>query len=143
MKSFKEYIIEARRGFQLHTSSENTLMNNAPARSIRMKERITDWIRKRNPISTDESPATWEDLAIALDFGDLALFNDILTDRNSGTPMDAPAPEIIAELAKVLGARLDVVQKAWETLGRRKPPFDEFNDPDQVRKWLKSRAFKK
>ena len=142
MKSFQEYITEARRGFQVHVSSEDTLMNNAPVNSSRMKEKITDWMKQRNPACMDESPATWEDLAIALDFGDRDLFVDMLTDKRTGTTLDATTPEILAELAKILGARLDVVQKSWKTLGRRKPPYDEFNDPSEVRRWLKSKALK-
>lgn len=140
MKNFQQYIAEAVRGIQLNTSVKGTLMNLVPAQPRRMKERITDWYRKGHPHSEDESSATWEDLAIALDFGDLDLFLKLLTDKKTNTQLEVQIPSLLAELAKILGAKLDMVQKAWKMLGKANPSRDEFDDPAEVRRWLKNRA---
>ena len=140
MKTLRQYIEEAVRGIQLNTSVKGTLMNLVPAQSRRMKERITDWLCKAKPHCEDESNATWEDLAIALDFGDLELFTRLLTDKKTGSPLDVRIADVLTELAKILGARLDVVQKSWKMLGKVKPSEDEFDDPAEVRRWLKKRA---
>lgn len=140
MKTLRQYIEEAVRGIQLNTSVKGTLMNLVPAQSRRMKERITDWLCKAKPQCEDESNATWEDLAIALDFGDLELFTRLLTDKKTGSPLDVRIADVLTELAKILGTRLDVVQKSWKMLGKIKPSEDEFDDPAEVRRWLKKRA---
>ena len=88
----------------------------------------------------EESDTTWRDLAIALDFGNIALWERLLTDKKSGSPLSARVPDILTELAKILGVKLDAVQKAWKNLGRDKK-WEEFDDPAYAKKWasLKSR----
>ena len=140
MKTLQQYINESTRGIQLNTNVKGTLMNLVPAQPRRMKEKITDWLCKAKPHCEDESNATWEDIAIALDFGDLQLFSGMLTDKKTGTPLDIRITEVLTELAKILGAKLDVVQKSWKMLGKVKPSKDEFDDPSEVRRWLKNRA---
>lgn len=135
MKTFKEYISEGVRGVVLKTSGGLTSLK--PAQPSRMDQKITDWM---NAFDDEESDTTWRDLAIALDFGNVALWERLLTDKKSGSPLSARVPDILTELAKILGAKLDAVQKAWKNLGRDKK-WEEFDDPAYAKKWasLKSR----
>ncbi len=132
MKTFKEYIAES----GILVASKDGLTSMRPAQAGKMDQKITDWIRKFG--KDDDSNTTWKDIAIALDLGDRDLWNRLLSDRKTGTPLDVDTPTLLAELAKILGAKLDMVQRAWKALGKA-PRWSEFDDPEVVRKWVKSK----
>lgn len=62
------------------------------------------------------------------------------TDKKTGTPLDIRITEVLTELVKILGTKLDVMQKSWKMLGKVNPLKDEFDDPSEVHRWLKNQT---
>jgi len=137
MKTYTQYLNEARFGVQLNTMAREGLSGMKPAQPARMKEGIAVWINKTFN-KNEESDTTWKDVAVALDLGDRKLWTKLLTDKATGSPLDVDPNLLIAELTKILGAKPADVQKAWKKLGSN-ADTNIFDDPAEVKRWVKAR----
>lgn len=137
MKTYTQYINEARFGVQLNTMAREGLSGMKPAQPARMKEGIAVWIN-RTFNKNEESDTTWKDVAVALDLGDRKLWERLLTDKATGSPLDVDPNLLLAELTKILGAKPADVQKAWKKLGKISDT-SIFDDPAEVGRWIKAR----
>lgn len=137
METLRQYINEARSGVQLNTMTQKGLSGMKPAQPARMNEKIVVWVN-RTFKKNEESDTTWKDLAVALDMQDRKLWERLLTDKTTDTPLDVDSTLLIAELTKILGAKPSTVKKAWSKLGQ---PADVnvFDDPAEVRRWVKAK----
>ena len=137
MRTFTQYVNEARFGVQLNTMAREGLSGMKPAQPARMKEGIAVWIN-RTFNKNEESDTTWKDVAVALDLGDRKLWERLLKDKATGSPLDVDPNLLLAELTKILGAKPADVQKAWKKLGKISDT-SIFDEPAEVKRWIKAR----